>query len=409
MLRTLLIPLLLVATGCAARKPVVASTVNYFHELPAGTLALQKLAAEDYPSFAKAASAQNLPGLLNSIDHSLAYLAKPASQKFFPYADISHDRAVATLTTLRHLIDIEFHQPLNDEGARFDAAVKSSFEVYKSLGGYDAEADRYTGDVLFTGYCTPTYDASLTRTGAYQWPLYKRPADLLDPPARSTPGSPNQRRRLPSGLPGPAFTRGQIEQQHALDGDELVYLPDRFSAYIITIQGSARLKLSDGTILEVGFNGDNGYDYVSIGKQMIADGAISKDQISLDTLKRYFTAHPRAMDHYLPLNPREVFFSEQRGGPFGSLGQQVTPLATIATDKNVYPRAMPAFLTVDLTTDGSPARPFAGILCDQDTGGAINAAGRCDIYLGLGEQGGNQLSVGKLYYLALRPELVPGQ
>ncbi len=53
---------------------------------------------------------------------------------------------------------------------------------------------------------------------------------------------------------------------------------------------------------------------------------------------------------------------------------------------------------------------YDGFMLDQDTGGAIRAAGRCDIYMGVGPQAeaiaGHQLHEGKLYYLAVKPELI---
>ena len=205
MIRRLILPLLLIA-GCAAKKPAApAATVNYLHELPPGTLALRKLAPADYPSFAKATSAGNLQALLGSIDHSLAYLAKPVSQKFFPYEDISHDRAVATLTALRHLIDVEIHQPPGRR--RGPGWTRRFIRTSRSTKVWAGTIRRRTStprDVLFTGYCTPTYNASRTRTGPFQWPLYRRPADLLDPPANPAPGAANARRRMPDGSAGPA-------------------------------------------------------------------------------------------------------------------------------------------------------------------------------------------------------------
>jgi membrane-bound lytic murein transglycosylase A len=121
-------------------------------------------------------------------------------------------------------------------------------------------------------------------------------------------------------------------------------------------------------------------------------------------MKAYFDAHPESMDKYLWANPRTVFFTERPGGPFGSLAVPVTPLATIATDKGVYPRAMPAFVLVG--AEGSASR-IRRLMLDQDTGGAIRAAGRCDIYMGIGENAeqtaGQQLDTGSLYYLALKP------
>jgi membrane-bound lytic murein transglycosylase A len=248
----------------------------------------------------------------------------------------------------------------------------------------------------------------MTRGGPYQWPLYKRPADLIsDPLTGDVKG-----RRTPDGTIVPYYTRAQIEAG-ALAGQELCWLTSRWEAYVVTVQGSGRLRLPDGSIYEVGYAGHNGYDYVSVGQRMVTDGLIPADQVSLKTLGAYFDAHPQDMDKYLSTNPRTVFFEERPGGPWGSLNEPVTALATIATDKeqhDIYPRAMPAFLNVALTMpDGTPA-PANGFYLDQDTGGAIRAAGRCDIYMGIGQSAedlaGRELNEGQLYYIAVKPEQV---
>ncbi len=387
------------AGGCQSPTPP-PQPVNYSHELAPGELALRKLPQDQDPDFSAAATAFNLPRLDTAIDHSLAYLRTPSSQHFFPYQDVTHDRAVASLLAMKQVIDTELKSPANDNGRRFDATIRSTFDVYQSIGGLNPNTGNYTGDVLFTAYFTPTYDASPTRTGQFQYPLYKRPADLV-----IDPDGLHAHRQLPDGSSVPCYTRKQIELEHAMDGQELCWLPDRFSAYIITVQGSARLRLTDGRIYEVGYTGNNGLEYASPGRQMVADGVISEKQLTLAGLKRYFSAHPESMDKYLSLNPREIFFGERPGGPFGSLNQPVTPFGTIATDKSVYPRAMPVFLTAPLPTPQGGSSEFRGFMFDQDTGGAIRAAGRCDIYMGLGEQAGQELNVGRLYYLAVKPEL----
>jgi membrane-bound lytic murein transglycosylase A len=347
-----------------------------------------------YPTFAPGPA--DRAALLRSIDNSLAYLAKPSSQKFFPYLDITHERAVATLRALREIL-----ASAPDPSGQFDAAIRANFEVYQSVGAPAADGSGYSGQVLFTGYFTPTYDASPTRAGAYQWPLYKRPTDLVTDYEGEGSG-----RRDAEGRLAPYYTRQQIEsgQVPALKGQELVWLKSRWEAYVITVQGSARLRLTDGRIYEVGYAGTNGHPYVSPGRQMVADGAITKEQLTLAGLGGYFRAHPEAVDKYLWLNPRTTFFAERPGGPFGKLNVPVTPLATVATDKEVYPRAMPAFVVLPGTGIGR------GFMMDQDAGGAIRAAGRCDVYMGVGEtaeqSAGQQLSTGQLYYLALKPELV---
>ena len=82
---------------------------------------------------------------------------------------------------------------------------------------------------------------------------------------------------------------GNIETGHKLAGDELVWLKSRWEAYVVTIQGSARLRLADtGQIYEIGFAGTNGYAYTSPGRQMVADGVITEDQLSLRGLDGVF-------------------------------------------------------------------------------------------------------------------------
>jgi membrane-bound lytic murein transglycosylase A len=292
--------------------------------------------------------------------------------------------------------------------AYLNRMIRANFEVYQSIGAPDPSTGGYSGRVLFTGYFTPIYSASLRRTEEFKYPLYKRPADLV----RNEATGDVLGRRMPDGSITPKYySRTEIEQGKLLSGQELVWLKDRFDAYVIGVQGSARLRLPDGRIYEIGYAGHNGYDYTSPGEQMIKDGKISKQQLSLRGLKNYFAAHPQDVDKYLSLNKRFVFFAERPGGPFGSLNVPVTPFATIATDKAIYPRALPAFLWTKIPVGESGAtREYKSILLDQDTGGAIRAAGRCDIYMGVGDVAerlaGHQLHEGKLYYFAVKPELV---
>jgi membrane-bound lytic murein transglycosylase A len=397
-----LFALLLLSTGCRPKKPPVpVQPVSFAREMPPGELALRKISPNEYPDFTPVGQ-DDTRRVLQAIDQSLLYLKAPSSERYFPYLDITHDRAVATLTSLRDLYKREMVDKTPGDGAALNAAIRERFDVYKSVGGWDAQNGRYVGRVLFTGYFTPIYPASLTRTGAYQWPLYKRPADLISSDDGETAG-----RRTADGQIVPHFTRAEIERDGKLAGQEFVWLANRFDAYVITVQGSAVLRLTDGRTLEIGFAGQNGHPYVSPGMQMVADGVIRKEDLSLRTMRAYFDAHPEAMDKYLLMNPRTVFFTERPGGPFGKLNVKVTPRATIATDKSVYPRAMPAFLAVPMARGaGIPSAPFHGFMLDQDTGGAIRAAGRADIYMGIGpaaeDLAGHQMNEGELYYLAVK-------
>jgi membrane-bound lytic murein transglycosylase A len=395
--------------GCNHQPPApTARRIDFRKPLPEGMVALRKIDPGEYPDFG--AQATDPARLETAIDASLKYLAAPSSKGFFPYLDITHDRAVASLHRLRDICAQSLAMGHWD-GPWFNQQIRANFEVYKSYGAPSPDNTGYTDKVLFTGYCTPIYDASLEPTAEFQWPLYKLPPDLV----RDEMSGQVQGRRTPDGRIVPYYTRGEIETGHKLAGDELVWLKSRWEAYVVTIQGSARLKLTDGRIYEIGFAGTNGYDYTSPGRQMVADGVITEDQLSLRGLTDFFNQHPAMMEKYLPLDQRYVFFTERPGGPFGSLNVPVTAWATIATDKeqrDIYPRAMPAFIKTNIPagTEGG-VEPFSGFLLDQDTGGAIRASGRCDIYMGIGPEAqaiaGHELQQGELYYLALRPELMP--
>jgi membrane-bound lytic murein transglycosylase A len=390
--------------GLACHRPVraAAPAIDFEQALPPDQLALRKISVGQYPDFAHRIA--DPAALKQSIQNSLTYLSAPSSRQFYPYLDITHDRAVATLHALGELIDR--HAGSLDGGRSLNREIIDKFEVYQSIGAPLPDGGGYSGRVLFTGYFTPIYDASLTRTGPYQYPLYKSPPDRV-----ADPNDPEiVHRRLPDGSLVAYYTRREIEgPTNPLAGHELVWLKSRWEAYSITIQGSARLRLADGRLLEIGYSGLNGFAYTSPGQRMIADGVI--DRHSAKSIEAYLRAHPDAADRYLWLNQRYVFFTERPGGPYGALNVPVTEMASIATDKTVYPRAMPAFLEVPVPVDEhGTTRAFRGLMLDQDRGGAIRAAGRCDIYMGIGPDAeriaGHQLHQGQLYYLALKPQFV---
>lgn len=393
--------LAILAGGCRPKPPAppAQQAIDYGAPLPEGEVALRKIDPQQYPDFSAALTGANLDELKRSTDNSLAYLSRPSSRKAYPYLDVTHERAVASLRAFRRLLD---RGPFAATSQDLNRLITDQFEVYQSIGAPRPDGSGYTNEVLFTGYFTPTYDASVTRGGPYQYPLYKRPPDLVTDESGDTAS-----RKTDQGVL-PYYTRQDIEAGGKLAGQELAWVTSRWNAYVITVQGSARLRMPDGRIMEVGYAGTNGYPYTSPGRQMVKDGLIPQDQLSFETMRRYFEQHPEAMDKYLWMNQRTTFFTETHGGPFGSLNVPVTAFATIATDKKVYPPAMVAMVLAPTSYSGTS---LAGrFMLDQDRGGAIRSAGRCDIYMGIGQSAeqmsGRQLSAGKLCYLFLKPELV---
>jgi len=368
---------------------------DYDRQLPPGRLALRKITdPRQIPDFTSACTDTN--NLRQAIANSLHYLAKPSSQAAFPYGQITHAHAMASLEAFMNLLDAGMTP------RQTNAEIRKRFDVYTSIGWNGM------GEVLFTGYYTPIFDASPTPIAKFRYPLYKPPADLVKTPDGTVLG-----RRTAEGQFTPLPTRQLIEQSNLYRGSELYWLADEFEVYIAHVQGSAKLRLSDGRLVTVGYAANNGKEYHSIAKELVKDGKIPAERLSLRAMIDYFKAHPDEVSKYTWRNPRFVFFAQEGDGPFGSINEPVTLMRTIATDKAIYPRACLAFISTPLprqSAGGIVIKPYGGFVLDQDTGGAIRAPGRCDIYMGVGDQAGELAGrtqqPGRLYYLFLKPGLM---
>ncbi len=381
------------SAGCAA-EPLEAPTVAEFGApLAPGEVALERVPEGEWPDLAVPIGPRD--GLLRAIDESLAYLDKPSSQRYYPYLDISHDRVRRSLEAFREIV-------LRDPPpapAALEAELRRRFDLYRSKGR------ARTGEVLFTAYCEPIYRASTEPHEPYRYPLYRRPPELRSDEEGRPLGWTAAGTDGPEGAAalGASPTRREIDETGALRGRglELIWLADPLEAYLVHVQGSARLLLEDGRYLPVGYAGKTEHPYASLGRALVRDGKVKADEMSLAAIRRYFAARPDEVLPYLYENASYVFFREAEGGPFGSIGARVTAGRTIATDKGVFPRAALTF--VESRLGGSPFRAFA---LDQDTGGAIRSAGRCDIFAGTGPEAerlaGATQHVGRLYYLFLK-------
>ncbi len=378
--------------GC--QKPQKAELLGppeYNRPLPPGQSALRKITnPEDIPDFTFAC--YDLSNLKSSAAKSLNYLSKPSSKQFFPCGEITHQRTVDSLKAFTELLDSGLR------GGQLSDAIKQKFDVYISVGCDDK------GTVLFTGYYTPIFDGSLTRSERFAYPLYKQPTDLVKGAKGEILG-----RRGPDGQIGPYPSRRVLEAAGSLEGQELIWLGDPFEAYIAHVQGSAKIRLPDGSLKGVGYTASNGQEYKSLAKAMVEQGKIRAEQMSLSAMIEYFKKHPDEVASLTQLNPRFIFFMEAKGEPRGSLNEEVTPYRSIATDKSIFPPGGLTLISTELPyeKDGNIMnRPYSGFAFDQDTGGAIRAAGRCDVYMGQGEKAGNLAGrtyrEGRLYYLFVK-------
>ena len=328
--------------------------------------------------------------LRQAIDHSLYYLSTPkAIRSYRKYAktkfNIEHTR--------RSLLRFKELLLTTDSPAALEQAVKQEFAFYQSVG-----KDK-RGKVEFTGYFEPTYTASRVRTPEYRYPLYRQPSNF------KRWSRPHPTRAQLEGKDGLA------QGKSLLRGQELVWLRDRLEAYLVQVQGSAKLKMTDGTTMTVGYNGTTKYPYVSLGGELVKDGAFAKDELTLPKLLEYFEQNPDKLDRYIPRNNRFIFFRETAGKPpTGNLGVPVTSDRSIATDKSIMPPGALALIVAPipdvLPTGEIETRVVSRYVLDQDTGSAIKGAGRVDIFLGSGETAGERAGrlngSGNLFYLLLK-------
>jgi membrane-bound lytic murein transglycosylase A len=162
-------------------------------------------------------------------------------------------------------------------------------------------------------------------------------------------------------------------------------------------------------MIYIGYAGDSGHVYSSIGKLLVMDGKITEEELTLSVLIKYFDQHPNELDYYLSQNDRFIFFNiVPHSVPHGSIGVPVTSMRSIATDKKVFPPGGLTFVIIESKTNESSkwSQERAFFALDQDTGSAIKTPARADVFFGIGDEAmlkaGNLNTYGKLYYLLKR-------
>ncbi|MHC5762815.1 murein transglycosylase A [Nostoc sp.] len=328
--------------------------------------------------------------LLASIDNSLLYLTKGeaiAAYQNYPVKEITLDRVRRSLLRFRQLV-VSSKSP-----AQLQAAVRREFVFYQSVGN-DGK-----GTVKFTAYYEPVYTASRVRTSVYKYPLYRLPPDF------SQWTKPHPKRIDLEGKDGLKGNKSKLR------GLELLWFRDRFDAYMVHIQGSAQIKLTNGKTTSVGYAGGTDYPWTSIGKELAKDGKLPLSGLTMPRMISYFRGKPQELNNYLPRWERFIFFQETGGtGARGSIHVPVTAERSIATDKSLMP---PGALALIYNSFPYPAsggklenRTVSRFVLDQDTGSAIKGPGRVDYFMGSGKLAGDRAGItggnGSLYYLLLK-------
>ena len=254
---------------------------------------------------------------------------------------------------------------------------------------------------LITGYYEPILNGSLVKTDVYKYPIYKTPKDILIVDFGSLyPELKDYRLRgkIIGNKVVPYDSREEIESQNNLEA--ICYVDDKVDLFFLHIQGSGKVKLQDGNIINVGYSQQNGRGYYPVGRKLIEEGYVAKEDMSLQAIRKWLKENPTQIDETLNLNESYIFFAQSKKTATGSLGVPLVANRNLAVDRSYIPLGFPVFID---TTNPLTQTPIQQLMVAADTGGAIKGEIRADFFFGNGEKAeklaGIMKQKGSLYIL----------
>ncbi|MEA2049681.1 MAG: murein transglycosylase A [Campylobacterota bacterium] len=272
---------------------------------------------------------------------------------------------------------------------------KTNFTPYQLIGQENQE------EGLITGYYEPMLYGSLTKSTKYQYAIYKTPSNLLKIDLSSV--YPELKKyRLRGKIVGNkvlAYSKREyledVEKEYL---EPICFVSDKIDLFFLQIQGSGKVQLENGEVINIGYAQQNGRAYYPIGRKLIKDGYIKKENISLQSIKKWLEQNPTRIDEILNLNDSYVFFHKSSKIATGSLGVELVANRNLAVDRNFIPLGYPVFIN---TTNPINKTPINQLMVAADTGGAIKGDIRADFFFGNGslalELAGKMKQKGKLY------------
>ncbi len=245
----------------------------------------------------------------------------------------------------------------------------------------------------FTGYFEPEVEGSLVQTELYTVPVLKRPSDLVKLPATDARRLGVGYGRMENGKARAYYTRREIEQGRLAGlGLEIAWLKSWADLFFMQVQGSGRVRLSDGSVLRLAYSLKSSLPYTSIGKVLIERGEMTRDEMSMQALRRWLDDHPGEARGVMWQNDSYVFFRKLDGvhpelGPVGAQQVPLTPFRSLAVDRSVWALGVPVWVSTTVFRNGK-TQQFNALMVAQDTGSAIRGPQRGDIFFGSGDQAG---------------------
>jgi membrane-bound lytic murein transglycosylase A len=254
------------------------------------------------------------------------------------------------------------------------------------------------GEGFVTGYYEPVIDGSRTQTDVYTVPVYRRPSNLfvrgVKPGAVGLPNKGQVFRKIGRRKLVPYYDRAEIEDGAiAGRGLEICWLKNQTDLLFTQIQGSARVRLEDGSTLRINYDAHNGYPYTPVGRILIDRNIVPKEQMSMQRIREWMEQNPDGANELRRQNRSYVFFREvqlsDKDEAVGAQGVPLTPGRSIAVDKALHVYGTPFFIEGELPIESEQSKtPFRRLMIAQDTGSAIVGPARADLYFGAGAEAG---------------------
>ena len=348
----------------------------------------------------------DLTSLRESLERSLQYFARLSPEQAFVYGPHRYTCRQVMESQTAFLEMIRTASGPEDLNKR----VRKEFLVYKAAGR--------DGQVLFTGYFEPILQGRLRPDSTFKYAIYRRPDDLIKIDL-SLFNEEFKGKSIIARIDGksviPYYSRQQIAQGRALEGKglELAWLKDPVDVAFLQIQGSGRLDLGQGRATRVGYSEKNGLPYRAIGRYLMEKGLITREEMSMQAIRRVLAERPEMVEEVLNYNPSYVFFRDLGEGPLlGSINTPITPGRTLALDSRLFPAGAIAWIKTQKPKVNDKGEivsweDFSRFVMNQDTGGAIKGPGRADLFWGSGPYAelaaGHMRHEGELYILIKKP------
>ena len=273
------------------------------------------------------------------------------------------------------------------------AVIRSGQERWFFENYFEPRQVTGRGEAKLTSYFEPVISASREWSPAFSEPLLKRPPDMVtvDLGAFAEAYDNDALRGAPRALNG------------QLSGDRILPYPKREAitpftgqvigyahpadVYNLQVQGSGRLRFTDGTEARAQFSAQNGYRWNSALGALRSTGRLVSP--SWANFRAWLDQNPRDQKWALNADPSYVFFQEEpitdpATGPRGAANIPLTAMGSIAIDPSYHPYGALLFVTANYQGSG-----FARLMVAQDTGGAIRRGpNRGDVFAGTGSEAG---------------------